>query len=191
MTSTRTRILETSAELFRLQGYNATGVKQIVTEAKAPFGSVYHHFPGGKEELAAAAVTISAGRYGELIPMVLDAAPDLPTGIRWFFAGAGEHLKETGYEDACPIATIALETASVSEPIREACHTAFEAWLAELQARAERAGLDATTSRQLALVMLSALEGAFVLARAARDTEPLIVTGELMAQQAERALSPS
>ena len=53
MAATRDRIVDASAELFRRQGYNATGVKQIVTEAQAPFGSLYHFFPGGKEQLAA------------------------------------------------------------------------------------------------------------------------------------------
>ena len=50
---TRDRIVDASAELFRLQGYNATGVKKIVTAAQAPFGSLYHFFPGGKEQLGA------------------------------------------------------------------------------------------------------------------------------------------
>ena len=56
MTTTRERIVEASAELFRRQGYTATGVKQIVTAARAPFGSIYHHFPGGKEQLGAEAI---------------------------------------------------------------------------------------------------------------------------------------
>jgi AcrR family transcriptional regulator len=188
-TDTRTRILETSAELFRRQGYNATGVKQIVTEAKAPFGSVYHHFPGGKEELGAEAVRISGGIYLQLIPAVFDAAPDLPTGVRWFFAGAGQHLVETDYEDACPIATIALETASVSEPIRQACADTFESWIEAAATRARDAGLDPGASRRLAIALLAALEGAFVLARAQRSTEPLKIAGELMAQHVERALA--
>src|SRR5579863_6493114 len=77
MSSTRQRILETSAELFRRQGYSATGVKQIVTAAQAPFGSLYHFFPGGKEELGAEAIRTSGALYELLIPAVFDHAPDL------------------------------------------------------------------------------------------------------------------
>src|ERR1700704_5524439 len=106
MAGTRDRIVQTSAELFRRQGYHATGVKQIVTAAQAPFGSLYHFFPGGKEELGAAAVRTSGALYAQLIPAVFDPVPDVVTGVRDCFHGAAEHLRETGYEDACPIATV-------------------------------------------------------------------------------------
>src|ERR1700704_2934259 len=61
MSTTRDRIVDASAELFRRQGYAATGVKQIVTEAQAPFGSLYHFFPGGKQGLGAEAIRTSGG----------------------------------------------------------------------------------------------------------------------------------
>src|SRR5579871_6352643 len=109
MSSTRDRIVETSAELFRRQGYAATGVKQIVTAAQAPFGSLYHFFPGGKEELGAEAVRVSGALYAQLVPAVFDPAPDIVTAVRTFFAAAAEQLRQTDYEDACPIATVALE----------------------------------------------------------------------------------
>src|ERR1700753_2469410 len=105
---TRERIVGASAELMRLQGYNATGIKQIVTAAQAPFGSIYHHFPGGKEQLGAEAIRRSGQLYEELVPAVFDPAPELASAVRAFFTLAGEHLAQSGYADACPIATIAL-----------------------------------------------------------------------------------
>src|SRR5947208_6320241 len=139
--TTRDRIVDTSAELFRAQGYAATGVKQIVTAAQAPFGSLYHFFPGGKEQLGAEAVRVSGAIYAQLIPAVFDPAPDLVTGVRDFFAGAAAHLVETDYEDACPIATVALEVSSSSEPMRQACAEVFESWIAAGALRPEQAGL--------------------------------------------------
>src|SRR5665213_2686147 len=130
MATTRERIVETSAELFRRQGYAATGVKQIVTEAEAPFGSLYHFFPGGKEQLGAEAVRTSGAVYELLIPAIFDPAPDLVSAVRALFAGAAEHLHETDYEDACPIATVALEVSSTSETMRAACADVFESWIA-------------------------------------------------------------
>ena len=62
-TSTRERIVDASAILLRRQGYAATGVKQIVAEAEAPFSSLYHFFPGGKDELTAAAIRSSGRTY--------------------------------------------------------------------------------------------------------------------------------
>jgi AcrR family transcriptional regulator len=187
--STRERIIAASAELFRLQGYNATGVKQIVTAAQAPFGSVYHHFPGGKEQLGAEAIRTSGKLYELLIPAVFDVAPDLVTGVRMFFAGAAQHLIETDYADACPIATVALEVSSSSDVMREACADVFESWVVAGAARYEGTPLTAENARRLTIAMIAALEGAFVLARAQRSTESLEIAGELVAQAVEAALS--
>ena len=188
MSSTRDRIVEASAELFRRQGYAATGVKQIVTAAQAPFGSVYHFFPGGKEQLGAESIRVSGALYEQLIPAVFDHAPDLVTGVREFFRLAGEHLRETDYVDACPIATIALEVSSTSETLRVACADVFESWIAAGTALHQQASLPPARARALTIAMLAALEGAFVLARATRSTEPLAIAGELVAQAVEAAL---
>ena len=51
--TTRERIVEAGAMLFRRQGWSGTGMKQIAAAAAAPFGSIYHFFPGGKDELSA------------------------------------------------------------------------------------------------------------------------------------------
>jgi AcrR family transcriptional regulator len=186
---TRERIVETSAELFRTQGYTATGVKQIVTAAQAPFGSVYHFFPGGKEQLGAEAIVVSGAIYEQLIPAVLDPAPDPVTGVRDFFAGAAEHLRETDYADACPIATVALEVSSVSEPMREACAQVFKSWIDAGTRRFLDAGIAPERARELTIAMLAALEGAFVLARALRSTEPLAIAGEATAASVRAALA--
>lgn len=188
MNTTRERIVGAGAELFRRQGYAATGVKQIVTTAQAPFGSLYHFFPGGKEQLGAEAIRTSGALYELLIPTVFDPAPDLVTGVRAFFAGAAAHLRETGYADACPIATIALEVASTSETMRAACADVFESWIAAGIPRFTAAGLGEASARELVTGMICALEGAFVLARASRSTEALSVAGEMTAATVQRAL---
>jgi AcrR family transcriptional regulator len=189
VSTTRERILDVTCELFRRQGYVGTGVKQIVAEAQAPFASLYHFFPGGKSQLGDEAIRQSGALYELLIPAILDPAPDLVTGIRNFFAGAAQHLVETEYEDACPIATVALEVSSNSETLRMACADVFESWIAAGAARHEAAGLSPLQARELTITMLAALEGAFVLARALRTTEPLEVAGEMAAKAVEAALA--
>jgi AcrR family transcriptional regulator len=187
-TTTRQRIVDASADLFRRQGYASTGIKQIVTEAQAPFGSLYHFFPGGKEQLGAEAIRVSGGLYELLIPAVFDPAPDAVTGVRDFFAGAAEHLEETDYADACPIATVALEVSSSSETLRQACADVFESWIAAGAERFERAGAPPAQARELTIAMLAALEGAFVLARALRSTQPLVFAGEMTARAVAEAI---
>jgi len=190
-TGTRERIVNASADLFRRQGYAATGVKQIVAAAQAPFGSVYHFFPGGKEQLGAEAIRTSGRLYEQLIPAVFDPAPDIVTAVRTFFELAGEHLEQTDYVDACPIATIALEISSTSETLRGACAEVFERWIEAGATRFEQAGLARRTARELTVAMLSLLEGAFVLARASRSSAPLETAGEVAAARVKTALDAS
>lgn len=175
---TRDRILVTSAELFRRQGYAGTGLKQVTREASAPFGSLYHFWPGGKEELAAEVIRTGGDFFLALYREIVDAAPDLLTGIRDFFTGAGETVRVTGWQDACPIATVAGEIASTHEPLREASADVFELWLGALAGDLTAAGVEPVRARSLALAVLAALEGAFLLSRTLRSTEPMDAAGD-------------
>ncbi len=188
MTTTRDRILDSSAELFRRQGYAGTGVKQIVTDADAPFGSLYHFFPGGKEQLAAETIRWSGEMYIQLFAGIAAEAPDVLGAVEQFFIGAAETLRETDYADACPIATVALEVASTNEPLRLATAEVFESWIAAAAAYFTAAGIDAVRSRELAITMLSLLEGAFVFCRALRSTEPLMLAGRAAVEDVRASL---
>jgi len=190
--TTKERFVETTADLFRRQGYVGTGVKQIVEEAGSPFGSLYHFFPGGKEELGAATIRWSGGVYGQLIdlfyePVTADGPYDIVAATRAFFDAAAETVRDSGYADACPIATVALEVSSVSEPLREACADVFTAWIDAAADRFTSAGIPADKARDLALSFLALLEGAFILSRALRSTEPIEVAGRTAAAAVEAA----
>jgi AcrR family transcriptional regulator len=185
---TKERILNSSGELFRRQGYMGTGIKQIIEEAGAPFGSLYHFFPGGKTELGAETIRRSGFLYGLLFPEYVGPDVDLVDGIRAFFAGAAQTLVETEYADACPIATVALEVSSTNEELREACADVFSAWIEGGIARFAAEGLAPERARALVIQMLAALEGAFVLSRALRTTEPVETAGEAVAAAVAAAL---
>jgi AcrR family transcriptional regulator len=186
---TRTRILDATAALFMRYGYTGTGLKQIVADANAPFGSLYHHFPGGKQELGVEVLHRAGAMYGELVMSVFDAAPDIVSGVRDSFEGAAAVLVATDYADACPIETVALEVASANEPLRIATAEVFESWIVAATVRFEAAGLTAAVARELAIAFVNLLEGAFVLARAARTTEALEVAGRSAILLVEAALS--
>lgn len=174
---TKDRLLDASGELFRRQGYAATGVKQILAEAGAPFGSLYHFFPGGKSALGAETVRRSGFLYGLLLGQYIPPEVDLLDGVRAFFAAAADDLAESDYADACPIATVALEVSSTNEEVRLACAEVFDAWIDAGTWRFELAGIERRVARELVLQMLAGLEGAFVLARALRSTEPVQAAG--------------
>lgn len=188
---TRERILEASAELFRRGGYTGTGMKHIVAAANAPFGSLYHFFPGGKEQLGEEVIRTSGMAYIGLFDLTITSAPDLAGGIEAFFAGAAATLAETDYEDACPIATVALEVASTNEPLRKATADVFDAWIAAGTERMMPFGLSEQAARDLTIAVLTGLEGAFVLSRALRSTEPVAVAGAAAVTAAQKALAGS
>jgi AcrR family transcriptional regulator len=187
--NTKERIVGATAELFARQGYTGTGIKQIVAAAEAPFGSLYHFFPGGKGQLGEETIRASGALYKELFDAVFDAAPDVVTGTSDFFAGAAEHLRETDYADACPIATVALEVASTSEPLRQATADVFESWIAAATDRFAAAGIARRTDRELAIAVLAGLEGAFILSRASRSTEAVDIAGVAATAAVREALA--
>lgn len=188
MNNTRERILDVSAELFRRQGLVGTGIKQILTAANAPFGSLYHHFPGGKDQLAAESIARAGAYYAALVFEHLVSEPDPVASIRKAFLAAGETLRTTDYADACPIETIALEVASTNETLRLATAEVFESWVQGMTLWLEAGGVETAEARPLAFTILSALEGAFVFCRAARTTEALEATADAMAALVAAAL---
>ena len=185
---TKDRIMETTAQLFQRYGYTGTGLKQIVAEANAPFGSIYHHFPNGKAQLGEEVIRRSGEMYRELFEAIFDSAPDVATATGDFFLGAAETLRQTDYADACPIETVALEVASTNEPLRQATAAVFESWIAAGSQRLSGAGIPESDARRLTIVFLAALEGAFVLCRASKTTEALEVAGEQVAAIVREAL---
>jgi len=190
---TRERILDVSAELLRRHGYAGTGLKRVVTAAGAQLGSLYHFFPGGKEELAIAVIHREGQRQleyldGFFVPPAgsADSADpadstdpadpaDPAAAIDAYFADTLRTLRASGFTEACPITLLALEAASDDGPLRRAVAEVFETWIDLLGRRLTGAGIPPAPARALAVTVLTEVEGAFVLARAARATEPVDV----------------
>jgi AcrR family transcriptional regulator len=174
--------------MFRRNGYTGTGVKQVAAAAGAQLGSLYHFFPGGKDQLAEEVIRTAGPLYGDLVYAILDPYQDLETAITEAFALAAQDLAASGYADACPIATIALEVASTNDHLRQATADVFTDWISRGAVLFARHGLDEPTARRLTIAMIAALEGAFVLARALRDPEPLHAAGASAAAAVRQAL---
>ncbi|MEU0059472.1 TetR/AcrR family transcriptional regulator [Streptomyces sp. NPDC006334] len=179
---TRSRIQAAATLLFRRHGYSATGLKRVATEADAPFGSIYHFFPGGKQQLAEDMIRTSGPEYGRMVLALLDSVPDAAESLVHAFEAAASELAAADYADACPIGTVALEVASSNEVLRAATADVFEEWIDDAAQWFGRWVVDPAMARSLALSMIMMLEGAFMLSRAARDPEPLRVAGRSMAE---------
>src|SRR4051794_31475869 len=184
---TKDRIVGAGAELFSRQGYNGTGVKQIVAEANAPFGSLYHFFPGGKAELGEEVIRWSGRVYEQLIDHFFANAADVVTATEAFFQAAAEALEEMNFADPCPVATVSMEVASTNEPLRAASAEVFARWIERTAGYLEAGGVEPGESRPLATTLLGSLQGGFMLGRAARDAEPVRAAGRYGAAAVARA----
>lgn len=187
---TRRRILDASAELFRRRGYSGTGLKAIVAASDAAYGSLYHFFPGGKEELGAATLRESGQVYRDLVEAFFPEGADVVNATRTFFEGAAALVEMTDFADACPIATVALEVASTSEPMREAAAEAFGSWLDVLERRFAEAGMSSKRAAEVAVQFFCAIEGAFLLSRTIRSPEPMLIAGRGCVAVVEAACAP-
>ncbi|MGX9791202.1 TetR/AcrR family transcriptional regulator [Mycobacterium sp. MMS18-G62] len=180
---TRDSILTAAVELMRRKGYGAVGMKDIVQASGAPIGSLYHHFRDGKVQIAREAL-VNAGRaYALLIPSIVDDYTDLGAAVDAVFTQAAEDMAETGFANMCPVASVAAEVADTVEELRETTAEVFQSWVDGGSAYFASRGLDPTQARDVALALIGALEGAFVLARTLRSTEPLLAAGRALAPQ--------
>ncbi|MCU1622252.1 MAG: hypothetical protein JWL79_1097 [Frankiales bacterium] len=175
-TDTRQRMVETAVRLFRSQGYAATSWRGLVAESGTPWGSVQHHFPGGKQELAVAALNAGEDVALGAIRIGFDKHSNPGEAIAWWFGKAQLLLERSGYEQGCPIAMLALH--SGDPVVAQASRDALLRWRSALAERLADAGYDDPDA--LALSVLTTLEGALVLAKGLRSSEPLTVAAAEM-----------
>ena len=168
----RAALIDTAATLFRRQGYAATGLSQILDEAGVKPGSLYHHFPVGKQQLAAAVVRRGGAAIEQLLRRFL--AGDVPVADivdRWvdlLIGGlAGDH------RDGCPIEPIATESVHASPVVREASARAFTGWCRAIEERLRAEGWPATEAESVAIAVISLIEGALILSRITGDAAAL------------------
>ena len=179
--STRESILTAAAELMRHKGYGAVGMKDIASASGAPIGSLYHHFRGGKVQIAREALVNAGAAYALLIPSVVDSYTDLGDAIEGVFTQAADDMAKTGFANMCPVASVAAEVSDTVEELRETSAVIFASWVDGGTAYFRARGLPESRAREVTLALIGALEGAFVLGRTLRSTEPLLAAGGALA----------
>lgn len=168
----RAALVETAALLFRRQGYAATGINQILESADVKAGSLYHHFPDGKAELAAAVVDGVGGGIAHLLRTFL-ASEASPTDIvcRWIDMLADG--LESDQRDGCPIEPIATESVHASPVVRAASARAFEGWCAAVAERLSADGWPSDSAMRTAQAVIALIEGSLILSRIAGNRAAL------------------
>ncbi|MBH1937613.1 TetR/AcrR family transcriptional regulator [Streptomyces sp. AV19] len=179
---TRERIVRAASRLMQRQGYDGTGIKQISQEAEATLGSLYHFFPGGKQELAVAAIRHGDEEFAGLLRRALDSEPDPAEALVACARVLVEELSASDWIEGCPVTATALGTAGRAPDIQQAAAEAFARWRELVFAKLRGAGVGEEDARALAHTVISTLEGAELAAQVSRDAEPLRSAGEHLAR---------
>ncbi|WP_375567437.1 TetR/AcrR family transcriptional regulator [Oceaniradius stylonematis] len=165
------RFIRTAASLFRQGGYHGVGLNEIIAEANAPKGSFYHHFPGGKDELACHAMAYAAGFMRRKMAGAFEEADSFDAGAQALIARLADWFEQSGWQLGCPITTIALETAPSNTHLTNAARGSFDLWTDEIAEHAIRLGA-AGDPRTEAERLLTMIEGAWIMARVRQSRAP-------------------
>ncbi|OBK43146.1 TetR/AcrR family transcriptional regulator [Mycobacterium sp. 1081908.1] len=167
--ATRSALIDSTQTLIESGGYFGTGLNQVLADSGAPRGSLYFHFPGGKDELICEAIR----QAGNSIDAIIDGIEAANTSelMTVLLRALGQRLEESDWNQGCPVATVALETSASNDAIQQACSAAYRDWHKTLCKKLEADGRVDTDD--MATFLLAVLEGAMVLARTHRRTDPL------------------
>lgn len=171
----RQRMVDTTAVLLAQKGLQATSFSTILEASGAPRGSLYHHFPGGKEELVLAAVASAGDRARGL----LESTVGLPAvEVAEAFIGLWRALlTRSNFEAGCAIAAVTV--AADGEELLARAGDIFRSWRSTLAGALITGGLPTERADAIATSLVAACEGATILARAERSLEPFdLVTAE-------------
>jgi AcrR family transcriptional regulator len=167
----RNRMIQSAALLFREQGYSGTGFRDVIERSGAPRGSIYHHFPGGKEQLAADTVTWAGAVIERRIERAAENGNPL-VALDMFVDAWREVLEDSNFRAGCPIVAVAAE-ADAGPTATAAAAAAFGRWQELIAHALLDAGVGRTDARRLATLVVAGIEGAILLCRARRDIRPL------------------
>ncbi|KAA5802420.1 TetR/AcrR family transcriptional regulator [Alkalicaulis satelles] len=169
----RARLIAAAGRLFHERGYAATGLSEILAAAGAPKGSLYHHFPDGKAGLAAAALEAATDALEASLRAEHERARDAAGMIEGYGALLAGWLEASHFTRGCPVATVALEVTPGDDVAALAVQGAFARWRKALGDAIRADGVAPERAGALAGFALSAIEGALILARTDRDSEPV------------------
>ena len=168
----KSRFVISAAELFRRRGYSAVGLTEIIEAAQAPKGSFYHHFPDGKEQLAAQSVELAGSYVLHHFEKAFANAPDFASGVEAMVATILKWLDQTNWEIGCPIASISVDQVPHSALLTTTTQDVLKSWIDSIEVQARR--FDLPDPRGISLRLVVAYQGAWVVARIQRSPASLL-----------------
>jgi len=169
----RDAIVTAAVALFRRRGFSGTGLSDIVELSGAPKGSLYHYFPKGKLSIAEAAVRQAAHRVDATYRELAEQHKSPGKIVRAYAALMSGWMKQSGFRDGSPIATVLLETAPDDAAITEAGREAYAERSSVLSERLVAKGVPVARARRLAGLVTAAMEGSLIQARVEQSETPI------------------
>lgn len=169
---TRDRLIRAAAELFRTRGYGGTGLSEVLAQAQAPKGSMYHHFPAGKADLALAAADWASDGMRQLIAEAFDGAATFNDGATTLCHKLAKLFDSSQSNEGCPVSATLLQGPQ-TDAFRSHARAIFNGWIADVEAQGRRLGLAEDAARDRAEHLYLLLQGGWQLARARQDSDVL------------------
>jgi TetR/AcrR family transcriptional repressor of lmrAB and yxaGH operons len=182
---TRDRLVAAMYDALQRRGLHGMGLNELLLQAQAPKGVLYHHFPAGKSALAVAAIEEAIARLTTGLDGLLASKKAPAAALRSWMASAQKQLEGSLFERGCPLATVALESTAQDTAIRQALAQGFEAVRERLGALLGAAGMAPAPARQLAALIVAAYEGALLQARVAGHAQVMSDTTESLIRLVE------
>jgi TetR/AcrR family transcriptional repressor of lmrAB and yxaGH operons len=168
----RARMVRSAATLMRERGIHGVGLREIVAHSGGPRGSLGRFFPGGKTQLMTEAIDVVIGEISADVDEALTQAKTFPDAIGAIVAPWRRLLVDHDFALGCPIAATVVDAADDDE-LRVHVSELLARWQASVADVYARFGDPPSVAEQQTTVLLAAIEGALILARARRSTEPL------------------
>ena len=185
-TGTREAMLSSAIRLFRERGVGDTSFADVLAASGAPRGSVYHHFPGGKKQLVSEAIRSAGGYVAANFERSTDGPAEMVDRFARFYI---RELERTDYREGCPL--MAAAVAGAKEEAAGPAANAFSQIHESLTNSLTDADVDGSRASSLATLAISAIEGAIVLSRTEKSTEPLDQTRRELRDIYAAALAPA
>ena len=188
---TRGRLVESMLESIQVRGYAGTGLNAVLDHANAPKGSLYFHFPDGKESLGEAAVQRASHQFDDLIATASAEAASVGAALLRVIDALADLLTGSDYQLGCPISVVTLEMSAHSDRLRDGCAAAFSSWISAVSEQLVTGGRSAADAHALATMIVSTVEGAVIVSRAQRSVAPLRNAGRILARIVDGGPTPS
>jgi AcrR family transcriptional regulator len=178
----RERVVLAAGRLLRTRGYTGTSLRDIVKAADAPWGSLQHYFPGGKDQIVVEAMTAGTSQIDGMIDDAFGRGRGAEAAVRSFFVSAAEVMEKRDFDAGCPVALVALEYAGGEDEIARLSRASIDGWIERFATHLRADDIESRAAKRLGAAIITQYEGALILSRIGRDVEPLRTAGNVMRQ---------